>query len=264
MKNHLNAAALALLLLPCAALAQQAAESWELQVREFDARYWKAYNDCEVQKLATMSSDDLEFYHDLGGMSKGVAAFSASMAKNLCGRPDGARTRRAAVADSLRFYPMREGATVYGAIISGEHLFYQEPKGGKEVFIGRARFTHILLLRDGEWKVSRALSFDHGSGRKVTARVEENIPAARLDLLAGNYVEKDGDIDIKRDGKRLSLSSGKTVVALKAGGKDEFFASDQPLTVTFARDSSGKGRTLTVREEGVVVAEAVRRDNGAR
>ena len=260
MKNYLKAAALAFLLLPCAVFAQQGAESWELQVREFDARYWKAFNDCEVQKLAAMNTDDLEFYHDVGGMSKGVAVFSEDFARNICSRPDAARIRREAVADSLRFYPMRDGAILYGAIVSGEHLFYDVPKDGKEVLTVRAHFTHMLLLQNGEWKVSRVLSFEHGPVRKLTARAEANVPAAQLDLLAGHYVEKDGAfMDIKRDGKHLSLSSGNAVFVLKAGGKDEFFASDRPLTMMFARDRSGKGRTLTVREEGKVVAEAVRR-----
>ena len=166
MKNYMIPAALAFLLSPYGAIAQPSAESWELQVREFDARYWKAFNDCEVQKLAAMNTDDLEFYHDVGGMSKGVAIFAQDVARNLCGRPDGARTRREAVADSLRFYPMREGAKLYGAIVSGEHLFYQVPKGGKEVLSVRAAFTHMLLLQNGEWKVSRVLSYEHGPARK--------------------------------------------------------------------------------------------------
>lgn len=66
-------------------------------------------------------------------------------------------------------------------------------------------------------------------------------------------------MDVSRDGLRLSLASGKTVIVLKAASKDAFFASDRPLTMTFTRDRSGRGRTLTVREEGKVVAEAVRR-----
>lgn len=170
MKNHLNAAALALMLLPAGALAQAAADTWEAEVRQFDTRYWKAFNDCEVQKLARMNTDDLEFYHDLGGPSKGVAPFTAAVANNICGRPDLTAIRREAVDASLRFYPMRDGGKLYGAIITGEHLFHQTPKGGKEVLTGRAQFTHMLLLKDGEWKVSRVLSFDHGPAGKETPR----------------------------------------------------------------------------------------------
>lgn len=260
MNNPLRAAAFALLLLPCTvAFAQGSTQSWEEQVRQFDSGYWKAFNACEVKKLAAMKTDDLEFYHDVGGVSKGGAVVVESIAKNICGRPD-FRIRREAVEGSVRFYPMRDGGKLYGAIVSGEHLFHETPKGGKEVLTGRARFTHMLLLRDGQWKMSRVLSFDHGPAGKQTDRAEAHVPAAQLDKLAGHYVEKDGAfMNIKRDGKRLSLDSGKTVFVLKAAGKDEFFASDRPLTMMFTRDRAGKGHKLTVREEGKVVAVAVRR-----
>ncbi len=171
MKNNLHAAALALLLLPCTALAQNTDDNWEAQVRQFDSGYWKAFNECEVKKMAAMNTDDLEFYHDRGGVEKGVALFSEAIAKNICGQP-GVRVRREAVADSIRFYPMRDGGKLYGAIVSGEHAFYRIPKGGKEVMTGQARFTHMLLLQDGQWKVSRVLSFDHGPARKATAGAE--------------------------------------------------------------------------------------------
>ena len=259
MKNHLNALVLSLLLMPCAALAEPAADAWEAQVRQFDTDYWKAFNACEVQKLAAMNTSDLEFYHDVGGAMKGTASFAAATEKNICGRAD-AGVRREAIAGSMRFYPMRDGGKLYGAIISGEHRFYEVPKGGKEVLVGQARFTHMLLLQDGLWKVSRILSFDHGPARQETVRAEARVSAAQLDQLAGHYVEKDGNfMDIKRDGNRLSMDAGKTVFVLKAAGKDEFFASDRPLTMTFTRARAGRGQTLTVREEGKVVAEAVRR-----
>ena len=51
---------------------------------------------------------------------------------------------------------------VYGAILSGEHVFYVRQKGKPEVLDGRAKFTHLWLLKDGVWKMSRVLSYDHG------------------------------------------------------------------------------------------------------
>ncbi len=66
-------------------------------------------------------------------------------------------------------------------------------------------------------------------------------------------------MDIKRDGKQLALDAGNTLIPLKAAGPDLFFASDRPLTVTFARDPKGKARALTVLEDGEIVAPATRR-----
>ena len=165
MKSFLNTAVLALLLGPCCAFAQPVGDAWEADVRRFDSEYWKAFNECQVQKMASMNTDDLEFYHDKGGIEKGVAIFAESVAKNICGRPD-LKVRREAVAESLRFYPMRDGDKLYGAIVTGEHLFYRTRKGGAETLGGRAQFTHMLLLKDGQWKVSRVLSFDHGPAQK--------------------------------------------------------------------------------------------------
>ncbi len=259
MKNLLQASALAIALQPALGLAQGTPASWEADVRQFDARYWQAFNNCEVQKLAAMNTADLEFYHDTSGVSKGVTEYAESIARNICARKDVTITREER-AGSVQYFPMREGDKLYGAIVSGEHLFYSTPTGGKKTLTGQARFTHMLLLQGGVWKVSRVLSFDHGPARLHTARAEVTLSAAQLGLLAGRYVEKDGAfIDIKRDGKRLALDSGKTVIVLKAGGANEFFASDRPLTVTFARDRGGKPRALTVREEGEVVAQAIRR-----
>jgi ketosteroid isomerase-like protein len=162
MKNHLKAVILALLLAPCAAIAEPAAEAWEAEVRQFDAQYWKAYNACDVAALTAMNTDDLEFYHDLGGVSHGKAKFAEGFSKYICGRADGSRVRREGVADSMRFYPMRDGGKLYGAVVAGEHLFHETPKGGKEQLTGRAQFTFMMLLQDGRWKLARVFSFNHG------------------------------------------------------------------------------------------------------
>ena len=258
MKNCLHAAVLLLLVTPLAVLAQADA-TWETEVRQFDNEYWQAFNSCDTAWLAQMNTEDLEFYHDVGGVTTGRAAFAESFAKNICARTD-VRVKREAVAGSRKFYPMRDGGKLYGAIVSGEHRFYEVPKGGAEVVTGQARFTHMLVLRNGTWKVSRVLSFDHGPARTDNPRPEAVVSAAQLDQLAGHYVEKDGQsMEIKRDGGRLTMASGPSVLVLKAAGLDEFFAADRPLTMTFTRDGAGKGRTLTVREKGKVVAEAARR-----
>lgn len=188
MSKLLYGVGLSALVLPCAVMAQLAAD-WEAEVRQFDTRYWQAYNECEIAKLAAMNTDDLEFYHDIGGVSKGKAKFSELVAKNICGRP-GMRIRREAIADSMHFYPMRDGEKLYGAIVSGEHRFYERPNGGWEVLTGQARFTHMLLLQEGQWKVARVLSFAHGPARVQTVGAEANIDPVQLDRLNGHYVEK--------------------------------------------------------------------------
>lgn len=50
---------------------------------------------------------------------------------------------------------------MYGAVLSGEHVFYVLDKGKRDRLDGRARFLHVWLVKDGVWRMSRVLSFDH-------------------------------------------------------------------------------------------------------
>lgn len=164
MKTSVATAVLAALLTPSAAFAQVTNDNWEATVRAFDSEYWKAFNACEVQKQARMNAEDLEFYHDIGGVMRGRASFAEATAKNICGRSDW-RLRRAEVPGTVTVYPLRSNGDVYGAVISGEHYFYHTNKGQPETLEGKARFTHTLLLKDGAWRVARMLSFDHGPAK---------------------------------------------------------------------------------------------------
>jgi hypothetical protein len=166
MKNLLTAAAMAVLLLPCSVLAQSGADPWDKELRRFDAAYWQAFNDCDVPGLAQMNTEDLEFYHDVGGVTYGRAVFARNVSKNICSGNDGARVRREGVEGSVRYYPLRDGGKLYGAVVTGDHQFYRVPKDGPAVLVGQARFTHTALLRDGKWQVARVLSYDHGPAPK--------------------------------------------------------------------------------------------------
>ncbi len=163
MKSSLIAAVMALAI-PLGATAQVTTDNWEVSVRQFDSDYWKAFNSCEVQKMTMMNAEDLEFYHDIGGIMRGRAAFAEASAKNICGRSDW-RLRRAEVPGTVKFYPLKSNGSVYGAVISGEHYFYHLNQGQPERLEGRARFTHTVLLKGGQWQVARVLSFDHGPAK---------------------------------------------------------------------------------------------------
>ncbi|QNA88029.1 nuclear transport factor 2 family protein [Massilia sp. Dwa41.01b] len=166
MKLALTAALLATLVHPLTAAAQVTNDNWETTLRQFDSDYWKAFNSCEVQKMTMMNAEDLEFYHDLGGPMRGRQAFADATSRNICGKPDW-RLRRGEVPGTVQYYPLRNNGTVYGAVITGEHYFYHLNKGQPERVEGRARFTHTLLLKDGQWQVGRMLSFDHGPAKQA-------------------------------------------------------------------------------------------------
>ena len=139
-----------------------------------DGLFWKAYNACDVEAMAAFFPEDVEFYHDRGGPTLGLASFVGTTRQSLCGRPD-SRLRREAVEGTVRVFPLHKDNAFYGAILSGEHVFYILDKGKPERLDGRARFTHLWLLRDGAWKMARVLSYDHGPA----VRAESPGPAQR-------------------------------------------------------------------------------------
>ena len=159
-----SAAPIALVLL-CATAgslhAQPPADDVARVVLERDRAFWAAYNRCDVPAMSEYFTDDVEFYHDRGGVTLGRADLVKALQDGLCGNSD-FRTRREPVEGAVKLYPMKKGDTVYGAILAGEHLFYLTQKGKAESLDGRARFADLWIVKDGVWRMSRVLSFDHG------------------------------------------------------------------------------------------------------
>lgn len=148
----------ALLLTGTDTVAAQANVTWESTLQAADKAYWDAYNRADPDGMNKWLAADVEFYHDRGGKLIGKKALSVA---NEGMRKTGPRLRREAVPGSLRFYPMREGETIYGAIVNGKHRFYERAVGGKETLVGQADFSHLLLLQGKEWRISRIFSFEH-------------------------------------------------------------------------------------------------------
>jgi hypothetical protein len=130
-------------------------------VQDRERVFWSAYNDCAVASMPALIAEDVEFYHDRGGVTLGRDALVESVRKNLCSNPD-YRIRREEVAGTVRVFTLKKEGVVYGAVVSGEHTFDIVEKGKPPVRDGLARFTTLWLLRDGAWRMSRVLSYDHG------------------------------------------------------------------------------------------------------
>ena len=130
-----------------------------------DAAFWVAYNKCDVPAFRPMFTDDVEFYHDKSGPTVGLDNFMNALKTGLCGNPD-LYLRREAVPNTVKVFPMEKTGVIYGAIISGEHVFYVNQKGKAEFLDGRAKFMQLWTVKDGVWKMSRILSYDHGPANR--------------------------------------------------------------------------------------------------
>jgi ketosteroid isomerase-like protein len=122
-------------------------------IKSQDARLFDAYNRCDLKTLGDMVSDDLEFYHDQTGLSVGREPFLAAIRQNICGK-----VRRTLLPDTLEIYPLKD----YGAVEIGIHRFNHP--GRPEDGAGDARFIMLWRNRNGAWKVTRVISYDHNHG----------------------------------------------------------------------------------------------------
>ena len=150
-------------------LEQTANETLTKTITVKDSTFWAAYNNCDIAGMQQYLTDDVEFYHDKGGITIGKEKLITTIKNNLCSNPNFG-LRREAVKHSVHVYPLMNNGAMYGAIISGEHVFYILEKGKPERLDGQAKFTHLWLLKDNIWKTSRILSYDHRpAGEKASA-----------------------------------------------------------------------------------------------
>jgi hypothetical protein len=137
-----------------AAAAAKAPDPLYQQMLALDTALFDSFNKCsdpaEFKKHAAFFAKDIEFYHDLGGVTLGVDALMASTQKNVCGK-----FRRELDVESFRVYPIPG----YGAMTIGTHRFCHTPTTCE----GAGEFTTVWREKDGVWQVTRALSYAHRS-----------------------------------------------------------------------------------------------------
>ena len=131
----------------------------EQTIRALDTQLFSAYNHCAdpdyLSQFAAFFTPDIEFYHDQGGSTFGIAPFAAAIKANICGK-----VTRQLVPSSLRVYPMKN----LGAIEFGTHRFFHPTDASHgSVPQGEADFVHLWVYKDGAWRISRVLSYDHRS-----------------------------------------------------------------------------------------------------
>jgi hypothetical protein len=154
----LKIAALGLLIF--AATAAQAedrkpeAEALYQQMLALDTALFDSFNKCadpaEFTKHAAFFAKDVEFFHDLGGLTLGIEALLVNTKKNVCGK-----FRRELDVASFRAYPIPG----YGAMTIGTHRFCHTPTTCE----GIGEFTTVWKETKGVWQITRALSYAHAS-----------------------------------------------------------------------------------------------------
>lgn len=158
MRNSLLSALLAMLCLgfaaiPCSAATPSAPSDPLFQtISNLDTRLFAAIDRCDMTTEASMWAEDAEFYHDKTGLMTGRDNIVNAIRNNLCGK-----VKRELVPGSLEVYPMNG----YGAVEIGVHRFHHPSEKGQDA-VGEAKFIHLWRYKDGNWQITRVISFDHG------------------------------------------------------------------------------------------------------
>ncbi len=159
MRGFLRSA-VALFLLSVLSQAAEAPdkESAELfaTIKKMDAAIFDAFNAHDPDRLMSYFTEDLEFYHDTGGL--GNYRSNADDFKKMFGSvPD---IRRDLVQESLEIYPIKD----YGAMEIGQHRFCHKENGKDDC--GTFGFAMVWRKVGDSWKISRVLSYGHKPPKK--------------------------------------------------------------------------------------------------
>ena len=231
-------------------------EEIETTIRTLDAEFWTAYNACDVDKMATFVTEDFEFYHDKGGLTSGKETFVKGLSERLCAGDT--RLRREAIESTVEVFPLNG----YGAILSGDHVFYVKMEGRDEFKDGKAKFTHVWRLAEGKWQMARVLSYDHKAPQEQQASEREIqlVPADVLEAYIGEYEgPESGAVTVNfKDDVLEMVAGGKSVGKIYPESETVFFHKEQPLTFEFVKGKQGKVEKMLVRENGEVVEEVLR------
>ena len=123
-------------------------ESKELYdtIVHMDSVWEDSYNNCKLDVQEQLISEDLEFYHDRGGVMTSKKALIEALKNNICGK-----TTRELLKGSIEVYAIKN----YGAVEMGYHGFHNKNEKSASHY---ARFIHIWRHENGQWKITRVVS----------------------------------------------------------------------------------------------------------
>ena len=121
------------------------------EIARLDSYLFDAFNRRDIQTFKTLFAEDLEFYHDKGGLTN--YEYTIKSLQNVASRNDG--LRRDLVKGSLEVYPVPG----YGAMQIGAHKFCHT-EGGK-LDCGTFKFAHVWKKTGNDWKITRVISYGH-------------------------------------------------------------------------------------------------------
>jgi hypothetical protein len=217
----------------------------------------RAFNNCELQYMEELISDDMEFYHDIAGITNSKEQFIQTMKDGVC-RPNSAtKPTRELVEGSMELFLLKNNGKVYGAIQNGIHKFFETTNGTK-VAGSIAKFSHVWILENDKWFLKRVLSFDHKMQEQPAIKTVD-VAEITLDSYLGKYTAKDsGLVIISRTENGLHLNTERMNADIYPTSQTIFAHKQAPLTFEFISNQEGEIIKFVVRENNKIVEEAIK------
>lgn len=117
------------------------------EIVKMDSLFFNAYNTCDLKTQEAIIDEDLEFYHDKGGLSTSKKEILASLKRNICNK-----VTRTLIKSSSEVYAIPN----YGAIQIGYHKFFNklEPNATSKP----SKFITIWKKTKDKWTITRVVS----------------------------------------------------------------------------------------------------------
>lgn len=121
------------------------------EIAYMDSVMFDAFNRQDMGQFQSLFTEDLEWFQDNGGLIPYAKVFEnfGRMFKQEN------KLTRVLVEGSLEVHPVKD----YGAIEIGAHRFRHYENGKLEE--GTFKFLMIWQKKDGKWRISRVVSYDH-------------------------------------------------------------------------------------------------------
>ena len=117
------------------------------EIVRMDSLLFDAYNHCRLDVIEQIFSEDIEFFHDQGGLSTSRKDLVQAIRNNICGK-----VQRELIAGTIEVYPIAG----YGAVQMGWHQFHnnQEPSARPHP----SKFVTIWKKDGNQWLITRVIS----------------------------------------------------------------------------------------------------------
>ena len=115
-------------------------------IAAMDSIWEDAYDNCKLDVMDKIISEDLEFYHDQGGVMTSKKKLNEALKANICGK-----VKRELKKGSLEVYTIKG----YGAVEMGLHGFHGYNEASPSHY---SKFVHIWKRTNGKWEITRVIS----------------------------------------------------------------------------------------------------------